>query len=106
MKRLFIILPTFSASFSVFNPDAVKDVKLYKGGVPAQFGGRISSVLDIRMKEGNSKEYNVTGGLGTVFGRLAVEASASQGQSFFYHCRSQVLDRCIDQTIYAGFGGR
>ena len=47
--------------FSVFNPDAVKDVKLYKGGIPAQYGGRLSSILDVRMKEGNNKEYDVTG---------------------------------------------
>jgi hypothetical protein len=59
--------------FSVFNPDAVKDVKLYKGAVPAQFGGRISSLLDVRMKEGNMKEPEVNGGVGTIFSRLAVE---------------------------------
>ena len=45
--------------FSVFNPDAVKDVKLYKGGIPARYGGRLSSILDVRMKEGNMKKYEV-----------------------------------------------
>ncbi|MBX2963440.1 MAG: TonB-dependent receptor [Cyclobacteriaceae bacterium] len=59
--------------FSVFNPDAVKDVKLYKGAIPAQFGGRISSLLDVRMKEGSNKDYEVNGGVGTIFSRLAVE---------------------------------
>jgi hypothetical protein len=49
--------------FSIFNPDAVKDVKLIKGGIPAQYGGRASSVLDIRMKEGNSKKMEVNGGI-------------------------------------------
>jgi outer membrane receptor protein involved in Fe transport len=46
--------------FSVFNPDAVKDVKLYKGGIPARYGGRLSSLLDVRMKEGNSKKLEVS----------------------------------------------
>jgi len=59
--------------FSVFNADAIKDVKLYKGNIPAKFGGRVSSVLDIRQKDGNSKEYNLTGGIGVVSSRLAVE---------------------------------
>ena len=44
--------------FSVFNPDAIKDIKLYKGGVPAKYGGRVSSVLDIYQKEGNNEEFN------------------------------------------------
>jgi TonB dependent receptor/CarboxypepD_reg-like domain/TonB-dependent Receptor Plug Domain len=59
--------------FSVFNPDAVKDVKLIKGGIPAQYGGRISSILDVRMKEGNLKKTSVTGGIGTIFSRLSIE---------------------------------
>jgi len=59
--------------FSVFNADAIKDVKLYKGGIPARFGGRASSVLDIRQKDGNNKEFEVTGGIGAVSSRLAVE---------------------------------
>jgi hypothetical protein len=59
--------------FSVFNPDAVKDTKLYKGAIPSQFGGRLASLLDVRMKEGNNKKYEVNGGIGTIFSRLAVE---------------------------------
>jgi CarboxypepD_reg-like domain/TonB-dependent Receptor Plug Domain len=59
--------------FSVFNPDAVKDTKLYKGAVPAQFGGRIASLLDVRMKDGNNQDHEVTGGIGTIFSRLAFE---------------------------------
>jgi hypothetical protein len=59
--------------FSVFDPDAVKDVRLYKGAVPAAYGGRISSLLDVRMKEGNSKDFEVAGGVGTVFSRLSVQ---------------------------------
>lgn len=69
--------------FSVFNPDAVKDVKLYKGGIPAKYGGRLSSILDIRMKEGNSKEYDVSGGVGTVFSRLTVEGPIQKDKSSF-----------------------
>ncbi len=69
--------------FSVFNPDAVKDVKLYKAGVPAQYGGRLSSILDIRMKEGNNKEYDVSGGIGTVFSRLSVEGPIKKDKASF-----------------------
>ena len=69
--------------FSVFNPDAVKDMKLYKGAIPAQFGGRLASILDIRMKEGNSKELEVNGGIGTVFSRLAIEAPIKKEKSSF-----------------------
>ena len=59
--------------FSVFNADAIKDIKLYKGGIPAKFGGRVSSVLDVRQKDGNNKEFNLTGGIGSISSRLAAE---------------------------------
>lgn len=59
--------------FSIFNADAVKEMKLYKGGVPAQYGGRLSSVLDIRQKEGNAKHFAGTGGLGLLSSRLLLE---------------------------------
>ena len=59
--------------FSVFNADAIKDIKLYKGGIPARFGGRVSSVLDVRQKDGNSKNFNLTGGIGVISSRLAAE---------------------------------
>ncbi|HAV53757.1 MAG TPA: hypothetical protein DCX41_02320, partial [Aequorivita sp.] len=52
--------------FSVFNPDAIKDLTLYKGGIPARYGGRISSVLDIYQKDGNKREYHASGGIGLV----------------------------------------
>lgn len=58
--------------FSVFNPDVVKEVQLYKGGIPAEFGGRLSSVLDVRMKEGNMKRFAMTGGIGTISSRLSL----------------------------------
>lgn len=69
--------------FSVFNADVIKDVKLYKGGIPANFGGRISSVLDIYQKEGNNKEYHVNGGIGLVSGRLLVEGPIVKDKSSF-----------------------
>ncbi len=59
--------------FSVFNADAIKDLKLYKGGIPARFGGRVSSVLDVRQKDGNSKRFAVNGGIGLISSRLALE---------------------------------
>lgn len=80
--------PVFNSShlfgfFSVFNPDAVKNVKLIKGGIPAQYGGRLSSILDIRMKEGNSKKVSGQGGLGLLFSRLAIEAPIVKDKSSF-----------------------
>jgi hypothetical protein len=69
--------------FSVFNPDVIKNVKLYKGGIPAKYGGRLSSVLDIYQKEGNSKEFNVTGGVGLVSSRLLIEGPLEKEKSSF-----------------------
>jgi CarboxypepD_reg-like domain/TonB-dependent Receptor Plug Domain len=69
--------------FSVFNPDAVKDVKLIKGGIPAQYGGRTSSLLDVRMKEGNSKQPAIQGGLGLIFSRLTIEAPIVKDKASF-----------------------
>lgn len=59
--------------FSVFNPDAIKDLKLYKGGIPARFGGRASSVLDIYQKDGNNKSFHANGGIGLISSRLLLE---------------------------------
>ncbi|WP_407650209.1 TonB-dependent receptor [Aequorivita echinoideorum] len=59
--------------FSVFNPDAIKDLTLYKGGIPARYGGRISSVLDIYQKDGNNQKYHASGGIGLVASRLLLE---------------------------------
>ena len=80
--------PVFNSShlfgfFSVFNPDAVKGVKLYKGGIPARYGGRLSSILDVRMKEGNNKQFEVQGGIGSIFSRLSVEAPIVKDKSSF-----------------------
>jgi hypothetical protein len=69
--------------FSVFNSDVIKDLKLYKGGIPANFGGRISSVLDIYQKEGNNKEFHVNGGIGAVASRLLAEGPIVKEKSSF-----------------------
>ncbi len=69
--------------FSVFNPDAVKDLTLYKGGIPARYGGRLSSVLDIRMKDGNSKQFAASGGLGLISSRLTLEGPLQKNKSSF-----------------------
>ena len=69
--------------FSIFNPDAVKDVKLIKGGIPAQYGGRASSILDVRMKEGNAKKLEINGGIGFIFSRLSIEAPIIKDKASF-----------------------
>ena len=69
--------------FSVFNPDAIKDLKLYKGGIPARYGGRVSSVLDIYQKEGNSKEFHMSGGIGVVASRLLAEGPIEKNKGAF-----------------------
>lgn len=70
--------PVYNAShflgfFSVFNSDAIKDLSVYKGHIPSEFGGRASSVLDIKMKDGNSKQFNASGGIGLISSRLTLE---------------------------------
>ncbi|TDD98599.1 TonB-dependent receptor [Flavobacterium cellulosilyticum] len=69
--------------FSVFNPDAIKDLKLYKGGIPARFGGRASSVLDIYQKDGNSKEFHVNGGIGLITSRILAEGPIVKDKGSF-----------------------
>ncbi len=79
--------------FSVFNPDAVKDVKLIKGGIPSNYGGRVSSILDVRMKEGNSKKPEFSGGLGTIFSRFAYERPfLKEKGSFIVALRRSYID--------------
>ncbi len=69
--------------FSTFNSDAIKDVTIYKGGMPAQYGGRLSSVLDIKMNDGNNQAYNVSGGLGLISAKLNVEGPVQKDKSSF-----------------------
>lgn len=69
--------------FSVFNPDAIKNIKLYKGGIPARYGGRVSSVLDIYQKDGNSNNFHLTGGIGALSTRLLAEGPIVKEKSSF-----------------------
>ncbi len=69
--------------FSVFNNDAIKDVQLYKGDIPARYGGRLSSVLDVRMKDGNVKKLSVTGGIGLIASRLTIESPIIKDKTSF-----------------------
>lgn len=69
--------------FSVFNPDAIKDLKLYKGGIPARFGGRASSVLDIYQKDGNSNSFHMNGGIGLISSRLLAEGPIVKDKGSF-----------------------
>ncbi len=82
--------------FSVFNPDALKEVSVIKGGFPAQFGGRLSSVLDVRMKEGNNKKWRVEGGIGLLSSRLTVEAPIIKDRaSFLISGRRTYIDKVL-----------
>ncbi|HEY9533026.1 MAG TPA: TonB-dependent receptor [Mucilaginibacter sp.] len=69
--------------FSTFNSDAIKDVSLYKGGMPAQYGGRLSSVLDIKMLDGNDKSFNIQGGIGLIASRIKFEGPVIANKSSF-----------------------
>ena len=80
--------PVYNAShllgfFSTFNSDAIKDVTLIKGNSPAQYGGRLSSVLDVKMNEGNDKDYQVKGGIGLISSRVSVEGPIQKEKSSF-----------------------
>ena len=69
--------------FSVFNSDVIKDLKLYKGGIPARFGGRASSVLDVYQKDGNSKNFHMNGGIGLISSRLLAEGPIVKDKGSF-----------------------
>ncbi|WP_107038230.1 TonB-dependent receptor [Brumimicrobium mesophilum] len=69
--------------FSVFNSDAIKDVALYKSGIPAEYGGRASSVMDVRMRDGNNKEIAASGGIGLISSRLTIEGPLVKDKSSF-----------------------
>ena len=94
--------------FSVFNPDAIKDLKLYKGGIPARYGGRVSSVLDIYQKEGNSKNFKLSGGLGVVSSRLLAQGPIVKdrgaflvgGRASYAHLFLPLVDDGNDNVAY------
>lgn len=90
--------PVYNAShllgfFSTFNSDAIKDVSVYKGGMPAQYGGRLASVLDIKMNDGNRKTYTAEGGVGLISSRLKVEGPIVKDKgSFMISARRTYMD--------------
>ena len=69
--------------FSTFNSDAIKDITLYKGGFPAEYGGRLSSVVDIKMNEGNNKKFHLSGGIGIIASRLSIEGPLFKNKGSF-----------------------
>ncbi|MGC4232417.1 MAG: TonB-dependent receptor [Niabella sp.] len=69
--------------FSTFNSDAIKDITVYKGGMPAQYGGRLSSVLDVKMNEGNNQDYELSGGIGLISAKLNLEGPIQKNRSSF-----------------------
>ena len=80
--------PVYNAShllgfFSVFNSDAIKDVALYKSGIPAEYGGRASSVMDVKMRDGNKKQFEASGGIGLISSRLTVEGPIVKDKGSF-----------------------
>jgi hypothetical protein len=93
--------------FSVFNADAIKNTTLIKGGMPAQYGGRLSSVLDIQMKEGNNQNFGVEGGIGLISSRITLEGPIQKGKSSFMVSgrRTYALDiaqPAISNTKFSG----
>jgi hypothetical protein len=94
--------------FSVFNPDALKDLKLYKGGIPARYGGRASSVLEIYQKDGNSKDFSVNGGIGLISSRLLAEGPIVKdkgsfliaGRSSYAHLFLKLSEENNNKTAY------
>lgn len=94
--------------FSVFNPDAIKDLKLYKGGIPARYGGRASSVLDIYQKDGSSKGFHVNGGIGLISSRILAEGPLVKdkgsfligGRSSYAHLFLKLSEKQKDNAAY------
>lgn len=93
--------------FSVFNSDALKNTTLYKGGMPAQYGGRLSSVVDVQMKEGNQQNFALTGGIGLIASRLTLEGPIVRNKASFIVSarRTYALDLAqpfLKRTNFAG----
>jgi hypothetical protein len=102
-------VPVYNAShlfgfFSVFNADAIKDVTLTKGGFPARYGGRLSSVIEINMKEGNENEFHGEGSIGIIASKLTLEGPIKKGKSsFLISARRTYIDILARPLIKAGF---
>lgn len=86
--------------FSVFNSDAIKNVSLIKGGMPAQYGGRLSSVLDVAMKDGNMKKMEVDGGIGLIASRLSIQGPIKKDKaSFMISARRTYIDALVKPFV-------
>ncbi|MGC4103871.1 TonB-dependent receptor [Ferruginibacter sp.] len=86
--------------FSIFNSDAIKNVSLIKGGMPAQYGGRLSSVLDISMKEGNNQKLQVDGGIGLIASRISIQGPLKKDKaSFIVSARRTYIDALVKPAI-------
>ncbi len=98
-------VPVYNANhlfgfFSVFNTDAINDVSLIKGGFPASYGGRLSSVIDVKMKEGNNKKFGGTASFGLISTKLALEGPIVKDKtSFIVSFRRTWLDMIADPII-------
>jgi hypothetical protein len=89
--------------FSIFNGDAIKNTTLIKGGMPAQYGGRLSSVLDISMKDGNMKQFQAEGGIGTISSRLSLQGPVVKDKaSFMVSGRRTYIDALIKPFVKKG----
>jgi len=92
--------------FSTFNADAIKDVSLYKGGMPAQYGGRLSSVLDVKMDDGNNKEFKFQGGIGLIASRLKAEGPIVKDRgSFMVSFRRTYIDLFLQASPDSSING-
>ena len=86
--------------FSIFNADAVKGVEIMKSGIPANYGGRLSSILDVYQKEGNMKKYEVDGGIGLIFSRLTVQGPIKKDKaSFIVSARRTYIDFLVQPFL-------
>jgi hypothetical protein len=86
--------------FSIFNADAIKNISLIKGGMPAQYGGRLSSVLDVTMKDGNSNQFQTEGGIGLIASRLSVQGPIKKDKaSFIISARRTYIDALVKPFI-------
>ncbi|HMX38528.1 MAG TPA: TonB-dependent receptor, partial [Ferruginibacter sp.] len=86
--------------FSIFNADAIKNVSLIKGGMPAQYGGRLSSVLDVSMKEGNNQKWQVDAGLGVIASRLSIQGPLKKNKaSFIISGRRTYIDALVKPFV-------
>lgn len=88
--------------FSIFNSDLVKSVDIYKGGFPSQYGGRLSSIIDVKLKEGNKQKFSGAGGIGLITSRLTLESPLQKGKSSIFisgrRTYAEILTRQINKS--------